>query len=401
MIRHRVIRNRAPRGWFVAPLLASAGLAAAAPLVAQQAPWPTSGWEPSSAQAGGLAGALEDLDERIRVGDFGYIDRLLVIRNGFVIQNERYDQDYEAISRGQESQIGCGFGCADESWDHQFNYLHPDWHPYFQSRDVHTLQSVTKSVSATLIGMAIHRREISGADAPLLPFLDGYDVSGVETGLRNATLDDLLTMRTGIEWHETDRPMNDTNTTIQLERTDDWVQFTLDQPMDAAPGEKWIYNSGGSQLMSAILTSATGRTMDDYAQEHLFKPLGIDDYHWKRTPAGLPDALGGLYLEAEQLAKIGYLYLKDGVWEDTRLLPEGWVGEATARRVQNPGYGYQWWRPDPGGVEVWAGQGFGGQFLLVLPEYDVVAVINSWNLFGGRYANLRDALVEAVAAAAG
>lgn len=366
-------------------------------VVGQEATWPTDGWARASAADHGLDPALlEALDARVRAGEFGYIDRLVVVRDGFLVQDERYEVDYEEVSEGRTSAIGCGFGCTDPSWDHEFNYLHPDWHPYYQGRDVHTLQSVTKSVSATLIGIAIARGEIVGVDAPLLPFLSAYDLSGVPAGLHEATLADLLTMRTGIEWHETDRPMDDTNTTILLERSADWVAFTLTQPMDAAPGEKWAYNSGGSQLMSAVLRAATGQTMDLYAEQHLFGPLGIEDYYWKITQAGLPDALGGLYLEAADLAKIGYLYLKGGVWDGQRLLPEGWVEAATRRHVENPGYGYQWWRPDPGGVEVWAGQGFGGQFLLVLPDYDVVAVINSWNQFGGRPGNLRDALVSAI-----
>ena len=224
-----------------------------------QVPWPTREWEISTPEAEGLSGsALDALDRRIRVGEFGYIDRVVVTRHGRLVFDGRYDHDYREISRGSRSQIGCGYGCEDPSWDHQFNYLHPDWHPYHQGRQVHTLQSVTKSVSATLIGVAIGRGEIPGVDAPLLPFLDGYDTSRQERGLADATLEDVLTMRTGIEWHETDRPMNDSNTTIQLERSPDWVQFTLDQPMDARPGEKWVYNSGGSQLMSAILRHATG-----------------------------------------------------------------------------------------------------------------------------------------------
>lgn len=384
-------------------LAAAAVLLGAAPGAAtQQAPWPTSGWMTSTPREQGLdPEPLEALDGRIRAGDFGYIDRVVVIRNGVRVLNERYANDYEEISRGRVSQIGCGFGCADPSWDNQFNYLHPDWHPYHQGRDVHTLQSVTKSISATLIAVAIARGELAGVEARLVPLLRDYDVSGMDQRFGQATLADLLTMRSGIEWHEGDRPMDDTNTTIQLERADDWVRFTLSQPMDAAPGVKWVYNSGGSQLMSAILRTATGRTMDLYAEDHLFGPLGIQDYHWKKTNAGLPDALGGLYLEAEQLAKIGYLYLQDGVWDGMRILPDGWVAAATARHVSNPGYGYQWWRPDPGGVEVWAGQGFGGQYLLVLPDYDIVAVVNSWNLFGGRPENLRDALVTALVEAAG
>jgi len=363
----------------------------------QDVPWPTNGWTLSTPGAEGLsAEPLQVLDRRVRDGDFGYIDRVVVVRHGRLVVNERYDNDYREISRGRTSQIGCGFDCADSSWDHQFNYLHPDWHPYFQGRDVHTLQSVTKSVSATLLAVAIRRGEINGVEVPLLPFLSGYDLSQVDSRLRGATLEDLLTMRTGIEWHESDRPIGDSNTTIQLERSLDWVQFTLRQPMDAAPGEKWVYNSGGSQLMSAILRRVTGRTMDSYAEDHLFGPLGIQDYEWKLTPAGLPDALGGLYMEAEELAKIGYLYLHDGVWDGDRILPEGWVKAATERQVEQPGYGYQWWRPDPAGVEVWAAQGFGGQFLLVLPEQDIVAVINSWNVFGERFANLRDTLVDAL-----
>jgi CubicO group peptidase (beta-lactamase class C family) len=96
-------------------------------------------------------------------------------------------------------------------------------------------------------------------------------------------------MRSGIEWHEQDRPLDETNTTLQLERSSDWVGFTLLQPMDAAPGTKWVYNSGGSQLMSAMIRSATGQTIDRYAQEHLFGPLGIRELHWKFEPGGIPD----------------------------------------------------------------------------------------------------------------
>ncbi len=328
---------------------------------AQSTAWPGTEWARSAPAAVGLsAPAFTDLDARIRAGEFGHVDRLVVIRHGRLVVDEHYDRDYREISRGTRTEIGCGYGCPDPEWDHQFNYLHPDWHPYHQGRDIHTLQSVTKSVAATLVGIAIGRGAIEGVDAPLLPFLEGYDASRVEQGLRDATLQDVLTMRTGIEWHESNRPIGDTNTTIQLERSHDWVQFTLEQPMDAQPGERWVYNSGGSQLMAAIVQHATGTRMDRFAEAHLFGPLGIEEYHWKMTPAGLPDALGGLYLEALDLARIGYLYLRDGVWDGTRILPEGWVAEATARHVTRPGYGYQWWRPDPGGEPVWAGQGFGG-----------------------------------------
>jgi CubicO group peptidase (beta-lactamase class C family) len=265
---------------------------------------------------------------------------------------------------------------------------------------VHSLQSVTKSIAATVIGVALGRGDIGSLDRPLLSFFTSYDTTKVDPRLRRATLDDLLTMRTGIEWHEGDRPLDATNTTIQLEQSQDWIQFTLDQPMDADPGAKWVYNSGGSHLMSGVIRAATGRFIDDYATEHLFRPLGILDFHWKKTPKGYPDTEGGLYLGAEDLAKIGYLYLHDSVWNGRRLMPEGWVATATRRHVTGVGggwdYGYQWWITSRNGVDVWAGRGFGGQLLIVVPDRQVVAVVNAWNVFGNRAANILPRLLDAI-----
>ncbi len=380
-------------------------LGCAAEGVSQDAPWPTEGWAAASYERQGLDSVpLTALRDSIRADAFGNVDRIVVVRNGYLVMDERFPRDYREISRGKRGPLGCGVDACENSTElHQFNYLHPDFHPYYQGSDVHSLQSVTKSVAATLIGVAITRGEISGVEAPLLSFFERYDLSGVDPRLRVATLADLLTMRSGIEWHETDRPLDETNTTWQLEYADDWIQFTLDQPMDAAPGEKWAYNSGGSHLMSGIIRAATGEYIDAFAEQHLFGPLGIDEYHWKKTPRGYPDTEGGLYLEAEQLAKIGYLYLRDGMWNGERLLPEGWVADATARHVDRVGiadwgYGYQWWRLDTQGTVIWAGLGFGGQFLLVLPAYDVVGVINSWNVFGGNQGNVLGAFIGALLA---
>src|SRR6185436_1353440 len=170
---------------------------------------------------------------------------------------------------------------------------------------VHSLQSVTKSIAATLIGIALGRGEIAALDRPFVSFFQDRDLSRADARLRRSTLEDVLTMRSGIEWHEQDRPMDSTNTTVQLEASRDWIAFTLAQPMDSDPGTKWAYNSGGSMLLSGIIKAATGKFIDDYAAEHLFQPLGIKDFYWKRTPTGHPDTEGGLYLAAEDLAKIG------------------------------------------------------------------------------------------------
>jgi hypothetical protein len=372
---------------------------------AQQNAWPRSTPE----KEGLLAAPLTALVDTIKIGKYGNVDRLVVIKNGKLVLSERFPRDYNEISRGKRSPIGCGVdACTDSAELHEFNYLNPRWHPFYQGRDVHTLQSVTKSVAATVIGVAMQRGEVKSVSQPLLSFFDKYDLSKVDARLQKATLADLLTMRSGIEWHETDRPLDETNTTLQLERSPDWITFTLSQPMDAEPGAKWAYNSGGSALMAEIIRKSTGQHIDKYAEKYLFGPLGIRNYHWKKTPTGHPDTEGGLYLEAEDLARIGQLYLNDGVWNGKRILPAGWAKEATARLVANisananaPGYGYQWWRYDRRGADVWAGNGFGGQFIIVLPAHSIVAVTNSWNVFGTPAAGVLRPMIDAVLDAAG
>ena len=370
---------------------------------------PTKGWQPSTAEAEGLDPApITELLSRIRSGTYGNTDRLVVIRNGKLLVNERFPRDYREISRGKATPIGCGIdACTDSSQMHHYNYLHPNWHPWWQGGDLHTLQSVTKSVAATVIGVAMQRGAIKSVQTPLLSFFSGYDVSKVDPRLRKATLADLLTMRSGIEWHEQDRPLDETNTTMQLERSPDWIRFTLAQPMDSDPGAKWVYNSGGSMLMAEIVRSATGMQADDYARRHLFGPLGITSFHWKRTPTGHPDTEGGLYLDALDLAKIGQMYMDDGVWRGTRILPAGWAKEATMRHVDHvaanpnsPGYGYQWWRYDRRGTDIWAGNGFGGQFLIVVPQHKIVAVTNNWNVFGTPATGILSPMIDAVLDAA-
>lgn len=352
---------------------------------------------------------FEALDRDIRAGHYGHVNRLVVMRGAREVANHRYQRVYAAISRGRRNDIGCGEGCTDPAWMQPYNYFHPRWHPYYEGRDVHSLQSVTKSIAATVVGIAQARGAVRSLSQPFLDYFADRDLSKIDPRLRAATVEDVLTMRTGIEWHEQDRPLNDTNTTVQLEKSRDWIAFTLAQPMDAPPRTKWAYNSGGSMLLSGIVRSATGRFIDDYAREFLFEPLGIREFHWKRTPTGHPDTEGGLYLGAEDLAKIGRLYLQRGRWEGRQVLPESFVTAATTRHVPGvaPGwdYGYQWWITERHGREVWAGRGFGGNFLIMVPSLDLVAVANAWNVYPFdpardlRPRNLQNALLDALTVA--
>jgi CubicO group peptidase (beta-lactamase class C family) len=376
-----------------------------------QAPKSSNRWPAATLESQQLDPApLRDIVSKAQAGTFGNSDRLVVIRNGKLLLDEHFARDYRELSRGKSSPIGCGVDvCKDSSQINQYNYFYPTFHPYWQGTQAHTLQSVTKSVTATVIGVAMQRGDIKSVQTPLLSFFSKYNLSKVDPRLRKATLADLLTMRSGIEWHETDRPLDSTNTTLQLEESKDWIQFTLDQPMDSDPGTRWVYNSGGSALMAEVIRSSTGKHVDEYARQYLFGPLGIRSFHWKRTPTGHPDTEGGLYLDPLDLAKIGQLFMDDGVWQGKRLLPAGWAKEAAGRIVdhinpsapQSPGYGYQWWRYDRRNTEIWAGNGFGGQFLLVLPQYKLIAVTNNWNVFGvPPQMGILNPLIEAVLDAA-
>ena len=173
------------------------------------------------------------------------------------------------------------------------------------------------------------------------------------------------------------------------------MAYVLAKPMATDPGTTFVYNSGSTHLLSAIIKGTTGDTIDVYAEKHLFGPLGIDKHHWKKTPRGLPDTEGGLYLLPRDLAKIGFLFLNDGVWEGERLLPAGWVERAVTPWVKDiapangrpdPGYGYKWWvmqvTPD-GRPRAYAARGYGGQVLLVVPEKELIGVFNGWNIYGG------------------
>jgi CubicO group peptidase (beta-lactamase class C family) len=341
--------------------------------------WPTQGWRSGTPEAQGMDSApLAALDEEFAKGKHGYVDGILVIRRGYVVWEKSYRHDYDRLFVGKDTSRG------------PYNYYDPDWHPHYQRGELHTLQSVTKSVTSALIGIAIRRGEIPGVEVKALPYFEGYEMANPDPRKAEITLRHLLTMTAGFLWDESTIAYTDPrNSCALMEASEDWVQFVLDQPMAQDPGQGFVYNSGVSQLLSFILKRATGKEADDYAAEQLFQPLGIESYYWKRTPKGLADTEGGLYLTARDLAKIGYLYLKDGVWEGRRLLAEGWVAASTAPSVEaapsgsGRRYGYQWWLLPWGGkpAYAYAALGYGGQRLLVVPEHDLIAVFTGWNIY--------------------
>ena len=343
-------------------------------------PWPGDAWPASAPEEQGMdPAALKALDSEFASGKHGYIDGMLVIRHGNVVFDRSYDHDYVKLFAGKDPARG------------PYNYYDPDWHPWYQKTDLHTLQSVSKSVTSAAIGIAIARGEISGVDVPILKYFDASGIAALDDRKRAIRLRHLLTMTAGFRWDEDSEPYTDPrNNCAAMEASHDWVRYVMDLPMAEEPGTVFNYSSGVSQLLSHIILKATGRQVDAYTEVHIFRPIGIKMYYWKHTPTGLPDTEGGLYLSRQDLARFGYLYLHDGVWNGTRILPSGWIAESLKPWVSPGGmgtsgvrYGYQWWLMPYGsrGARAATCWGYGGQFLFVVPEHDLVAVFNGWNIY--------------------
>ena len=362
--------------------------------------WPGADWPVSSPEAEGIdPTAIDSLVADIEAGRYGLVDHFLLIRHGKVVADHRFERDYVSITAQYEPT------------NHQYDYDHPDWHPYYRGTDLHTLQSVTKSITSAALGIAIDEGFIDGVDVPAMPFFAAYQPDLDDPRRAAMTLEDMLTMRSGIDWNEMISYDDATNTCIQMEASDRWVRFVLDRPMREDPGTVFDYNSGVSVLLGEIVGVATDRRVDRWTEEKLFEPIGITEYYWKTTPGGEVDTEGGLYLSAHDLARVAYLFLRGGVWDGEQIVSADWVAASVAPTVpdigverygRTTGYGYQWWVPDhrDGHTVVFAGRGYGGQYPIVSPEHDIVVVFNAWNIHDSpelsTYTALWDRILPAV-----
>jgi CubicO group peptidase (beta-lactamase class C family) len=347
--------------------------------------------------------ALTALDADVAGGKYGLVDSMLIIRDGKQVFARSYLHDYGKIY----GKLARHEGPLNHDLNGPYNYFSGEFHPYYRHSDLHTMQSVSKTVTSITIGIAIGRKEFpADLDTPILKYFDEYKIANLDERKRRITLRNLLTMTAGLEWNE-DLPYNDPkNSADVMESKRDWVEYVIDQPMAAEPGKVWVYSSGVTQLLSHIFKKATGKNIDDYAAEHLFQPLRIA-YHWKHSPTALPDTEGGLYISSSSLAKIGFLFLKNGMWEGKQIVPPDWVAASVkpAMKVEDEGrhwgYGFQWWLQPWGNSHekfAWAARGFGGQDLRVVPEYNLIVVFTGWDLLPASGEPRHDQLERVIAA---
>jgi CubicO group peptidase (beta-lactamase class C family) len=239
----------------------------------------------------------------------------------------------------------------------------------YQSDMRHELYSVTKSFIATLIGIALDKGYIDGTDQRIVDFFPERTFDNLDEQKKAMTLEDTLTMRTGLDWEEGDPAYR------ALYTSPDWLEYMLDKPMAAAPGSEFNYCSGCSHVLSAVLQAATGTNPRDFAEQSLFKPLGISNVQWDVDAEGTPIGGWGLWLTPRDMAKLGYLYLRNGQWDGQQIVSAQWVENATRAHAETDGdldYGYQWWTYPS--LAAYTALGRGGQTIFVVPELDLIVV---------------------------
>lgn len=346
--------------------------------------WPTRGWPKATPASVGLdEKALAAFDSDLGSGKYFLVDSFEVFRCGKQVYGKKYPHDYAKIY-GKEAATR---GPLNAHLTGPYNYFDPAWHPYYHGTDLHSMQSVSKTVSSVILGIAITRGDFkAGLDTPLLKYFDVSKVKNVDDRKRRITLRHVLTMTTGLDWNEEvayDDPRNDSSL---MEAADDWVQYVIDRPMAQEPGKIFNYSSGVSELLAYIFQKETGQDIEKYGEKYLFVPLGMDHY-WKRTPLGVVDTEGGLFLRGSDLAKIGYLFLHDGMWDGRQIVSQDWVKQSlTPFTDAEEGfkYGYKWWllpRTDGPGY-IWMARGFGEQLLMVFPEKNLIVVFTGWTILG-------------------
>jgi CubicO group peptidase (beta-lactamase class C family) len=333
------MRLRITMAALVAALVCCAGYHASAATSdgqgAPETPWPTKAWEVSTPEEQGMDSAsLARLIET--VGTYKQ-DSLTIIRHGKIVVDAYYAPYVAGIS--------------------------------------HDLRSVTKSVVSTLTAIELQQGILDSTDHPIIDLFPDKHILHVDEEKKAMTIQSLLDMTSGLEWKE--KAYTPDETIMRMYVSPDRTEFVLSQPMSSAPGTTFYYNSGNPYVLSALITKKTGQNAFDFAKKELFGPLGIKSAKWGRVDGqGVTDGEAGLSLAPHDMARIGYLYLHNGMWDGRQIIAPSWVERARQGSVSATfGFHYAnlWWSlPEKG---AYMARGRHSQLILVLPKLDIVATM--------------------------
>jgi CubicO group peptidase (beta-lactamase class C family) len=297
--------------------------------------WPTKEWRTSTPEEQGMdSTALANL---IDFGATHELESVLVVRHGTIVAEAYYAP--------------------------------------FRAGVKHRINSATKSIIGTLIAIAFKDGLLDSLDHPVVDFFPDRTIANLDDDKKAITIENLLDMTSGLDWTE---PLGEgrPRSMMDMERSADWEQFVLDRPMATKPGAAFNYDSGNPHLLSAILTKLTGKSALDYARKSLFEPLGISDVFWRTDPQGVSIGGYGLFLQPRDMAKFGYLYLRNGVWDGHEIVPPSWIDRirhaSVSMNLGNLRYANLFWVAPA--RDAYLANGFHGQRIFVMPALDVVAV---------------------------
>ena len=296
--------------------------------------WPTNGWRASAPEEQGMDSYT--LLQMFRTIDEEYLDihSVVVVRNGYIVAEKYYS---------------------------------------FYAKDTqHMLYSCTKSFISALIGIAIEDGYINGVDEPVIDYFPDHSFDNQDERKRSMTLEDLLTMRPGLDWNEGMQEYQD------MMASSDWVGYVLNKSMVVEPGTQFNYCSGCSHVMSAIIQESTGVNTLEYAQRKLFEPMNITNFHWELDVNDIPNGGWGLKMIPRDMAKFGYLFLNNGIWDGEKIIPAKWIRESTQTGLatgEGVDYAYQWWVYPAS--KLYAAQGRYGQKIIVVPDLELVIVFTA------------------------
>lgn len=323
------------------------------------------GWTTGSLTESGITPApLLELIKEIQADTFPDVHSVLIVHKGKLVF-ESYFPGYTFDYEGKEFR---------GSWIE------------FGPETLHNAASMTKSITGLLVGIAVDQNCLPGPNASVFSFFPEH-AHLTNEGKSKITLAHLLTMTSGLEWNEQEVFYSDLkNDAVQLAIVDGPVEYVLSKPMINQPASTFYYNGGGPTVLGEIIRRCSGKNLDQFAKEHLFLPLQIDEEKWNLLTPTVFDASGGIHLRPRDMAKIGQLVLNKGTWNDTRIVSESWVELMTRRWVPlspEQGYGFLWWTrkysTETGIVNAIMADGWGGQRIMIFPDLDLVVVFTGGN----------------------
>lgn len=307
------------------------------PYTEEKFSWKSSSPARQNMQAGYLDSALNEAQLE------GYIDALLVIRNGSIVAEAYYNG--------------------------------------YTKTTTHNVKSVSKSFLSAITGLALDRGYIASLDEKMIDYFPEYHHLQMDQRVNEVTIRHLLTMRMGIKGESDD----EYGVYQGLYTAQDWIKATLESDFIFDPGARMRYNTFQTHLLSVIVSKATDQSSYDFANEVLLEPMGIDVDGWEQDPQGYHFGGNSMHFTPREMAVLGYLYLNKGSIDDTQIIPESWIARTLSASTnfahpnewgawKNYNYAWLWWLGQINNHSMYMAYGYGGQYVVVFPELELIIV---------------------------